>query len=226
MTGESERTAAGPLKRRDLLQLAGVAIAGWTVAQLLRATTPVGSDVTGNSLARSALVDEDAPRRSAPGATLTMAVFTDYLCPICRVTDAAMLAAAAEDGRVSILFKDWPILSDASTRAAKIALASRPQGIYERLHATLMRERQILDDAVLRNAVESSAGNWQQALRALDTMGEAIEQRLARNRNEAFGLGLAGTPGLLIGGLLINQGLNVAGFHAAFARARSMAGAG
>jgi protein-disulfide isomerase len=148
-------------------------------------------------------------------------VFTDYQCPACKRAAPALAAAFRRDGRVRIIFKDWPIFGPVSERAARVAVASARQGIYPAVHMRLMAERRGLDDAVLQAAVEAAGGSWPRLLADLATHRLAIDRRIAGNGAEAFALSLEGTPSYVVGTLLIVGGMDEAGFTAAFAAARA-----
>jgi protein-disulfide isomerase len=71
-----------------------------------------------------------SPEQGPADATLRLAVFTDYRCPACRHALRALTEAAERDGKVRMIYKDWPILGPPSERAASIALGCAEQGIY------------------------------------------------------------------------------------------------
>ncbi len=207
--------------RRELLQLGGVAAVGWGVALFFQRAAPIGRDVSGNLTAQELLFDRDSPRLDNPAADLTVVIFTDYQCPACKRSAPALAAAVRRDGRVRLIFKDWPILGPASDQAARVAVAAIPQGIYPALHSRLMQERHSLDDAVLQAAVEAAGGNWQRLLADLAINRTAIDQRIARTGADAMALSIDGTPAFVIGTILIVGGLDEDGFLDAFAEARS-----
>jgi protein-disulfide isomerase len=124
------------------------------------------------------------------------------------------------DPGVTVIYKDWPIFGPISLRAARVALAADRQSIYPQVHRALMRERRMLEPAVLRQAVEGAGGRWGQIEQDLSTHGHAIEAVLARTAREAFALNLAGTPAFLIGPSLINGALDRDEFLQAFKAAR------
>lgn len=189
-------------------------------AHLARVGVPPGRDVSGHPVAREVLADTGSPAESPPKADLTLVVFTDYQCPACR-RDAPVLAEVARaDGRVRIVYRDWPVFGERSEQAARVALAAAPQGIYPALHRRLMAEPRVFEDAVLREAVEASGGDWRRVQRALAERRAAIDRQLAKNGRDALGLGLPGTPGYLVGPILLVGRQDASGFRAAIARAR------
>lgn len=156
-------------------------------------------------------------------ADLTVVVFTDYRCPACRAAEPALSRAITHDGDVRVIYRDWPIFGERSERAARIALAADRQDIYLPVHRALMRSR-AFDDGALRKIVEEAGGSWWQVQSDLARHGSAIAAQLARNSQDAFGLGLRGTPGYLIGPLLVEGALTESEFLRAFDEARAEPG--
>ena len=207
------------LKRRELLQLCVVAAAAVVVSLLLRTSRPLGQDVAHNSLARAIREDRSSPSVAPPAADLTLVVFTDYRCPACRKAHPAMHRAVARDGRLRIVYKDWPIFGDRSKRAAVTALASTFQNIYPRLHDRLMTGPAETDED-LKLAVEQSGGDWGRLQNDLTLRRTQIEAQLRQNTRQAFELGLPGTPGYLVGPILVRGAMTEREFLRVFEKAR------
>jgi protein-disulfide isomerase len=212
---------ARPISRKELLQLGGVVAVGWGAAQLFQRAAPIGVDVGDNRTAQRLLRDQDSPRADVAGADLTVVVFTDYQCPACKLAAPELDAAVRRDGRVRVIFKDWPIFGPVSEQAARVAVASARQGIYPALHHRLMAERRRLDDDILQTNVEAAGGDWARLVGDLDTHRTAIDRGLARNGADAFALGLEGTPSYLIGSTRVVGALDEGEFSRAFAQARA-----
>lgn len=208
-------------RRRLLLPLLALVLAGWAVGLLFRAATPLGRPLGANATAAALLAGRGLPTLPAARPTLTLVVFTDYRCPACRGADAAMHEAVAADGHVRLVYVDWPIFGPVAERAARVALAADRQGIYPALHRRLMAEPRPLADPVLRENVEAAGGSWPRLLADLQAHGHAIERRLAENRLAAFTLGIAGTPAYLAGRVLVVGALDKRGFARAFEEGRA-----
>ncbi|MBK6703195.1 MAG: thioredoxin domain-containing protein [Caulobacteraceae bacterium] len=81
------------------------------------------------------------PRDFAVGpadAAVTIVEFYDYRCTYCHHAMQWVLDIARTRRDIRIVFKELPILSDASMEAARAALAARPQGRYLQFHQGLM----------------------------------------------------------------------------------------
>jgi len=213
--------SAPKLTRRDALVLGGLAVGGYAVARVMQATAPLGRDVSGNLIARAALDDPDGPWGGTKDGDLVMAVYTDFRCPACRQAHRAMAAAVAGDGRVKIIYKDYPIFGAVSKTAAVFAIASHAQSLYEPLHDRLMTGPATVNRDDIRIAITAVGGDWQRLESDRQVQARAITARLARVANEAFGLGIAGTPGYLIGRMLVTGGLDEGEFRRVFRDARS-----
>lgn len=208
------------LSRKDILQLCAIAAAAALLPLILRAVVPIGQDVGDNALVRAVREDRSSPTEEAPSADLTLIVFTDYQCPACRGAHLAMRRAVAKDGKVRTVYKDWPIFGSTSTRAAEVAIASTYQKIYPLVHDQLMSGRVEGDDA-LQAAVERAGGDWLRLKSDLRQNRTEITAQIGRNRMQAFGLGLAGTPGYLVGPILVRGALTEAEFTRVFRDARN-----
>ncbi|KQS04965.1 hypothetical protein ASG11_12475 [Sphingomonas sp. Leaf357] len=188
-----------PLSFQQLTVLAILVLLGLGIGSILRRSVPVGRDLGANQTVASILNDRAVPSRSPPEPTLTLVVFTDYQCPACKLAEPAMAAAIAEDGHVRVVYRDWPIFGARSERAARVAIAADRQGIYPKLHSCLMAERRLLDDAILRECVVRSGGDWRRVQGDLQAYAPEIEHQLSSTRRAAFGLGFQGTPAFLAG---------------------------
>ena len=208
-----------PLNRRQAVQLGAVVVGGWAVGQVLRRTTPIGRDI--GPRADAIMAGDGSPEDGPADATLRLAVFTDYRCPACRHAFPAMEEAVRRDGKVRVIYKDWPIFGPPSERAASIALASAEQGIYPAVHRRLMTDSRIIDDDMLGDVVTGAGGDWSRATRWLAANAGLVAGRLRTNGQEAYSIGLSGTPGFLAGPMLVMGAIDAGDFGRLFARARA-----
>jgi len=211
------------VSRRQLIQLGAIIVGGWGVSQVLRRTAPIGRDVGLSEAVPAILRGEDLPGAGPMNASLRMAVFTDYRCPACRHAFPAMEAAVQQDGDVRLIYKDWPIFGPPSERAASVALASAEQGIYPAIHQRLMTDNRIIDDPMLRSVVTDAGGDWDRTTAFLASHARTIAAQLRRNGQDAYAIGLSGTPGFLAGPILVMGAIDTTDFGRLFARARKSA---
>ncbi len=99
------------------------------------------------------------------------------------------------------MYKEFPILGEASVYASHVALAARRQGKYAEFHRAMMATKgDIDDDTVLR--VAASVGIDLDKAKA-DMDGDAIDRIINANYDLAEALDIQGTPALIVGNTLI-----------------------
>ena len=117
-----------------------------------------------------------------------------------------------------LVFREFPILGPESTLAARAALASRAQGLYEPFHWALLGAEGPFDlDHIL--AVTRSVGLDAERL-VRDMEDPALDPLIERNAILANALGVRGTPAFVIGDGMIRGALPLEQFRAAIADAR------
>lgn len=168
--------------------------------------------------------DTGAPVAGNPEGDITVVVFSDYNCPFCKSADAALEKVSKDDGHVRIVYKDWPILTDASTFGARMALAANYQGKYAAVHAALMAIPGMrIPQERMQAAIKGSGVDMARLEADLQAHGQEINAQLQRNGQQADALGLQGTPAFLIGPYLVTQALDYHGFQQVIIKARAVA---
>jgi protein-disulfide isomerase len=138
----------------------------------------------------------DDPAAGNLKGDVVLVEFFDYNCPYCKVVLDPMMEAAKADGKVKVVFKEMPILSEESTTAARVALAAKKQGKYDEVHRAFMKFRGKLDDkAIFRLAGEAGA-NVDQIRKEM--MAPEIEKQLRKNVELAHALDIASTPTFVV----------------------------
>ncbi len=204
--------------RRPLLILAALVAVGAALPWLIGRAAPIGIDLSDRTFVAEILAAPGFPSHGPAQADVTVVVFTDYACGACREAAPELERAAARDGHVRLVYRDWPVLGPRSVRAARIALAAREKADYHRLHNTLMAASG-LDEANLRAAVAAAGGEWNTARTGANSVN--VDALLERTARDAFQLGLAGTPGYLVGPYLLTGAHDEAEFLRAFEQARN-----
>lgn len=208
------------LGQRPRVSLALAAGLGVLVTLVLQNLPPPAQPLEPTPVVRAVLGDPGSPRAGAAHPDVTIVIFTDYQCAICKATDPALDRLLAADPKVRVIFKDWPIRGAVSEAAARTALAADRQGRYRDLHTALMAARGPLDPARIER-IAAEAGLDLARLQADRTAhAAAIDTQLAQHRLQAFSLGLQGTPAYLVGPYLIQGGLGDRALAAAVKRAR------
>jgi len=136
-----------------------------------------------------------------PSGDVSVVEFFDYNCPYCRRSLPDVLKLINEDGKVRLVLKELPILSDESVAAAKLALAANKQGKYFEMHQKLFSEPgRANKDKALRIAKELGLNIDQLQKGAQDP---DTKKALDESQDLARKLDLDGTPLFLIGDRVI-----------------------
>lgn len=199
------------MQRRHFLLATGLA------ASLLRTGHP----------ARAAGIDDavlfhdpDAPEAGNPQGDIAIAAFTDYNCPFCKKSAPDLDRVVREDGKIRLVYKDLPILTEASVYGARWALAAKYQGKYDLVHHALMaipgghipQERMFA-------AVGASGVDMTRLQADLLSHAGDIAALLQRNLAQARALGVQGTPTYVVGPFIAST-LDYSGFKEVVAEAR------
>ena len=141
--------------------------------------------------------DPDSPTGGNPNGDVVIVDFNDYQCPYCKRTHQAMKSVVAADGKVKTIYKDLPILGEASKIAAIAALASVKQGKHTAFHNALMEFNGKLDRDKIFD-IASSVGIDRAQLEK-DMEDPKLKRTIERNLELASALGIRGTPAFVIG---------------------------
>jgi protein-disulfide isomerase len=191
------------------------------VATALLRARPADHRALGRTpVVETVLADRETPAVGPADAPVTVVVFTDYQCPICRATDPALERLIRSDPKVRVLFKDWPVLGPPSRLAARYALAAQRQGRYLDLHRALMATRLPLTPENLQRVATDAGLDGPRLVADLGRDGAVIDAQLDRQAYQAWTLGLVGTPDYLVGTDLYQGGLDDRALTRAVARAR------
>ena len=168
----------------------------------------------------SVLRDPEIPSLGNPKGDVTIVEYFDYRCPYCKKVDPELMRVAQEDGKVRIVFKDWPIFGAVSIYAAKMALASKYQNKYLEAHKALIGARSSLTEASVRDLLDKAGVDVARATADLQTNEKTIDALLARNNSQAEAFGFQGTPAYIIGTFRVPGVLDAASFKQAISDAR------
>jgi len=210
----AERWISSPAimgRRTVLFGLAALSAAG--LATRVRAADDLSAEMILN--------DPAAPVGGNPKGDVTIVSFFDYNCPFCKKTIKPLNTVLASDGNIRHVYKDWPILAPTSVYGAKLALAAKYQGRYEKAHLALMGiDGSRVPEGRMRQALARAGFDMPKLEADANRHDAEIITLLKRNNAQAEGLGLPGTPVFLIGQFLVASALDEAGFRQVVADAR------
>ena len=204
------------MNRRFLLRLAALG-----AGLALQAAAPARAEQRKIDV-EAILNDPAAPVGGNPKGDVTFVAFLDYNCPFCKKATPGLNKLVKTDGHIRLVYKDWPILSEASVYGAHLALAAKYQGQYERVHNALMAVpgRRNSEEAMLA-AVKKSGADMDRLNADLKTHEADISALIKRNDEQARALGLEGTPVFLIGPFKVAAALDYDGFKKVVAQVRA-----
>ncbi|GAA0471359.1 DsbA family protein [Parasphingorhabdus litoris] len=131
-----------------------------------------------------------------PNGDVIVVEYSDFACPYCKQTTADIGRVLGEDKNIKVVFRELPILSEASNDAALMALAAAKQGKYYAFHKTMFATGRPTPSTIESAAKE--VGLDMAAAREFIASPEA-QQEVQRNIEVARQLQFTGTPAFVVG---------------------------
>ncbi|MFC3690797.1 DsbA family protein [Chenggangzhangella methanolivorans] len=155
---------------------------------------------------RAAIFDPKAASIGPETAKVTIVEFFDFRCGYCKKMLPTLHKVVADSSDVRVIFRDLPILGPGSRVAATASIAARRQRPerYLDLHRALFETNDLSEASVVAAATRLGLDGEQ--LRK-DMADPAIKAELDANAELARGLGVTGTPALILGDSLIQSSL-------------------
>jgi protein-disulfide isomerase len=134
---------------------------------------------------------------------VTIVEYFDYNCPYCKKQVPALQTLLAQDPKIALVYKDWPILGPVSVYAASSALAAQWQGKYLAAHDALISGPRLARNEQVDEILQRAGVNMDTLNKDRTGHAKEIAALLVRNDEEAHALTLGGTPGLVVGRQLV-----------------------
>ncbi len=157
----------------------------------------------------------------AADADVVLVEFFDYNCPYCRQSAADVQRLLAEDPKLKVVWRDFPVLGPESERFAMASLSAARQNRYVRFHDTVFRGQGRLSQERLIQSVRSAGLNEAQV--AADLNSREHREELQRNLELGRALGLTGTPSYVVGNRILSGAVGYEELKAAVDEARRQA---
>jgi protein-disulfide isomerase len=171
------------------------------------------------------LRDPDIPVAGNVDGDITIVEYFDYQCPYCRKLEPELRQVVQDDGKVRLVWKDWPILGPVSVVASRMALASKYQDKFTKAHEALMGVSSKLTEPRISELLAGAGIDVDRCKQDLATNAKAIDAILARNNDQAAAFGFRGTPSFIVGKFRVPGILTMAEFDQVIADARKAAAA-
>ncbi len=219
---------AAPLKpatsRREALGLLGAASIALGLGIAPRQALAQGSGDEETVLTEALVLrDPDIPVAGNADGDITIVEYFDYQCPYCRKIEPELRQVVQDDGKVRLIWKDWPILGPISVVATRMALASRYQDKYIQAHEAMMAVNSKLTEPRIREVLAGAGIDIDRLNRDLATNAKAIDALVARNNDQATAFGFKGTPSFIVGKFRVPGILTMEEFGQVIADARKAA---
>jgi protein-disulfide isomerase len=202
--------------RRDALRALGAG------ALMLASHSALAQD---DAVLTEALVlrDPHIPVAGNPDGDITIVEYFDYQCPYCRKIEPELRQVVQDDGKVRLVWKDWPILGETSVMAARLALASKYQDKFTAAHEALIGVNSKLTGPRLPELLAAAGIDVDRLNRDHAANAKTIDAILARNNDQAAAFGFKGTPSFIVGKFRVPGVLSMADFERVIADARKAA---
>ena len=145
----------------------------------------------------------NSPTKGPKNAKVTVVEFSDFECPYCKRganTVEEILKAYPKD--VKVVFKNLPLSFHKNAKPAAIAaLAAGKQGKYWEMHDELFKNQRGLTADYFLKSAKTIGLNVDQFKK--DIADEALAKQVADDEAGARKLGITGTPGFVVNGVLL-----------------------
>jgi protein-disulfide isomerase len=185
------------------MQVARIVLAALACALLLGAARAQDVQIITRAGQQQMLANPGTAAVGARKPDVTIVEYFDYNCPYCKQQVPALQALLAQDPKIAVVYKDWPILGAVSTYAASSALAAGWQGKYLAAHDALISGPRLASNEQVDAILQSAGVNLDRLKNDRTVHAKEIAALLARNDEEAHALTLNGTPGIVVGRQLL-----------------------
>ena len=145
------------------------------------------------------LFSKDSPQYAPKKYDITIVEFFDYNCGYCKKARETVDQLIEKDKKVRVIFKEYPILGQASTDLSNIALAvhlAYPKS-YFKFHNALMKSSKRNKEGAYEIA-KSIGLNIKKIKDSAAKNSDKISRIIAKNQNLGQSIGVTGTPGFII----------------------------
>jgi protein-disulfide isomerase len=155
-----------------------------------------------------------------PDGDVTLVEMFDYNCGYCRGALPDLATLMAEDPNLKVILKEFPILSDGSIDAAKVAvLVNEDTKLdYWAFHQKLFATRGQVDAGAALAAAEAVGGN--RVAMMIDMNSPRLNDTLQKSYKLADALSISGTPTYIIGDELIPGAVGIDALRTKIANVR------
>jgi protein-disulfide isomerase len=143
---------------------------------------------------------DGSPSLGPPDAPVTIVEWADFECPFCRLVYPLLEDVVKRfDGQVRLVYKFYPLGSHPHGEiAARAAVAAMNQGKFWEMHHTLFDNQERLEQADLERYAKELRLDVVKFRK--DLTSDETSARIEKDKQQAEGVGLEGTPMIFING--------------------------
>lgn len=145
--------------------------------------------------------------------------FYDYACPYCLQARADVDRLLREDRKLKVVYRDYPVIAEASREAALASLSAASQGRHAAFYNAMFSSPGRVSHEKVVAAVRSARLNEMKT--AGDLQAKAHQQEISRNIELGEALGLSGTPSYVVGNRVLVGAVGYDKLKEAIAEARA-----
>lgn len=144
-----------------------------------------------------------------PKGKVTMVMFFDYQCIICRAMSSAVEQIIKDNPDLRVVYKDFPVHGENSILAAHAAYAALQQGKYAEFHNAIMDSQLPVTKDTINQFAKQVGLNMKKFNVDLKKYAKQSDQLMAANEQLAGNLQLMGTPTFVIARTDANADSNI-----------------
>ena len=153
----------------------------------------------------------------AADGDVVLVEFFDYACGYCRKSNADVDRLLAEDRKLKVVWREWPVLGEDSEAAAEASLAAARQGRFRDYYNRLFA---LGPPTAATIAQAAQAAGLDPAEIARMKGSQAAQGELARNMQLAQAINATGTPTFIVGDRVLQGAVGYEALKEAIAEAR------
>nr|ARK08699.1 disulfide oxidoreductase [Ehrlichia canis] len=159
---------------------------------------------------KSELENTSYPSAGNKDSKIVFVEFFDYSCGYCKMMSEDM-KQIVQDGKVHVIFRDFPILGESSLKVAQAALAVHminPNKYIDFYYAALHYKQQFNDESIL--SIIKSIGITEEDFKvSLAKNADAIDKMIQSTRELAQNINIRGTPAIIVGDTFIGGAADI-----------------
>jgi protein-disulfide isomerase len=157
----------------------------------------------------------------AKDGDVALVEFFDYACPYCRHSNADVDRLLAEDKKLKVVWREWPVLGPDSEAAAQASLAAAAAGKFKPFHDALFAAGRPAPDTIAK--ARQAAGLPAEPV-VVPKPNAPLPPELERNSRLASALKASGTPTFVVGDKILQGAVGYDILKQAIAEARARKG--